>query len=124
MARYIQDSLVVTGTTYSTFTGSLFGTASYALNANTSNTSTSASFASTASYINPLRQTVTITGSLNVTGSTTQLGNNNLLGNTTLSGSIIISGSTITPTVQIYGNTTHNGYIRFDPVTTNIDQSL
>jgi len=32
MARYIQDSLVVTGTTYSTFTGSLFGTASYALN--------------------------------------------------------------------------------------------
>lgn len=64
------------------------------------------------------------TGSLSISGSTTQIGNNTLLGNTLLSGSIIISGSTTTPTVQIYGNTTHNGYIRFDPVTTNIDQSL
>jgi hypothetical protein len=68
--------------------------------------------------------TITLTGSLNITGSTTQIGNNNLYGNTTLSGSIIISGSTSTPSVQIYGNTTHNGYIRFDPVTTNIDQSI
>ena len=66
----------------------------------------------------------TITGSLLVSGSTIQIGNNTLSGNTLLSGSIIISGSTITPTVRIYGDTTHNGYIRFDPVTTNIDQSL
>jgi hypothetical protein len=29
-----------------------------------------------------------------------------------------------TPTVKIYGDTQHNGYIRFDPVTTNIDQSI
>jgi hypothetical protein len=109
MAYYIQDSLVVTDHIYGSVTGSLLGTAS---------------LASTASYVNPLRQTVTITGSLNVTGSTTQVGNNNLFGNTTLSGSIIISGSTTTPSVQIYGNTTHNGYIRFDPVTTNIDQTV
>jgi len=67
---------------------------------------------------------ITLTGSLNITGSTTQIGNNTLLGNTTLSGSIIISGSTITPTVQVYGNITHDGYVRFNPVTTNIDTSI
>jgi len=75
---------------------------------------------------NTLIGSTTLTGSLNITGSTTQVGNNNLFGNTTLSGSIIISGSTGTnnPTVKIYGDTTHNGYIRFDPVTTNIDTSI
>jgi len=80
----------------------------------------------TSSYVNPLRQTVELTGSLNITGSTLQVGNNTLLGNTTLSGSIIISGSlgTSNPTVRIYGDTQHNGYIRFDPVTTNIDTSI
>ena len=75
---------------------------------------------------------ITISGSLNltgsflVTGSTTQVGNNNLFGDTTLSGSIIISGAlgTNNPTVRIYGDTQHDGYIRFDPVNTNIDTSI
>jgi hypothetical protein len=121
--------------------------ASYAL------TSTSASYATTASYalnstlpggsntqiqfnvnsafsgspnftFNSGSNTLTLTGSLKITGSTTQTGDNNLYGNTSLSGSIIISGSTTTPSVQIYGNTSHNGYIRFDPVSTNINQSI
>jgi hypothetical protein len=86
------------------------------------------SYALTASYVNPLRQTVEITGSFNVTGSTTQIGNNTLLGNTTLSGSIIISGSTTpgnpTASVQIYGDIRQTGYHRFDPVTTNINTSI
>ncbi len=75
---------------------------------------------------NTLIGTTTLTGSFNVSGSTLQVGNNTLLGNTTLSGSIIISGAfgTSNPTVQIYGDTTHNGYIRFDPVSTNIDTSI
>lgn len=75
---------------------------------------------------NTLIGSTTLTGSLNITGSTTQIGNNNLLGNTTLSGSIIISGAfgTNDPTVRIYGDTTHDGYIRFDPVSTNIDQNI
>lgn len=73
---------------------------------------------------NTLIGNTSLTGSLNITGSTTQIGNNNLLGNTTLSGSIIISGSTTTPTVQVYGNVTHDGYIRFNPVSTNIDNSI
>ena len=66
-----------------------------------------------------------ITGSFLVTGSTTQIGNNTLFGNTLLSGSIIISGSLgSVPTVKIYGDTAHNGYIRFDPVSTNINTSI
>ena len=75
---------------------------------------------------NLLIGTTTLTGSLNITGSTTQIGNNTLAGNTTLSGSIIISGTfgTNNPTVRIYGDTEHNGYIRFDPVSTNIDTSI
>jgi hypothetical protein len=114
MAEIIQGDLIVRGN----IIGPLLGNAI---------TSTSSSFASTASYINPLRQTVTITGSLNVSGSTTQIGNNTLLGNTTLSGSITISGSSgpgaTTASVQIYGDIRQSGYHRFDPVTTNIDTS-
>jgi hypothetical protein len=106
--------------TATSFTGSLFGTSSWAVNV------LSSSYSQTSSYLNPLNQTVVITGSLNISGSTTQIGGNNLLGNTRLSGSIIISGSlgTNNPTVQIYGDTQHNGYIRFDPVSTNIDTSI
>jgi hypothetical protein len=105
---------------------------------------TSASHASTASFVNPLRQTVQITGSLtttgsntligstfltgslNVTGSTTQTGNNTLIGNTSLSGSLIISGSqgAGTPTIQIFGDVNQTGYTRFLPITTNIDTSI
>ena len=68
----------------------------------------------------------TQTGSFFVSGSTVQIGNNNLFGNTTLSGSLIISGAvgTNNPTIKIYGDTQHDGYIRFDPVNTNIDQSI
>lgn len=57
----ISGSLVVTGSTTSTqgFTGSLLGTSSWAINAET------------ASYVNPLNQNVVITGSLTVSGSST-----------------------------------------------------
>jgi len=53
-------------------TGSLFGTASWASNAVTSSyilNAVSASFASTASFVNPLRQNVIITGSIQLSGS-------------------------------------------------------
>jgi hypothetical protein len=75
---------------------------------------------------NSASNTLSLTGSLNISGSTTQIGSNNLFGNTSLSGSIIISGAleTNNPTVKIYGDTQHNGYIRFDPVSTNIDSSI
>jgi hypothetical protein len=67
-----------------------------------------------------------ITGSLNILGNTIQTGNNTLIGNTTISGSLIISGAfgTPTPSVKIYGDLEETGYIKFNPVTTNINTSL
>ena len=53
-----------TGSFTGSFTGSLFGTSSWANNAIT------ASFARTASYVNPLVQSVFISGSTQITGST------------------------------------------------------
>jgi hypothetical protein len=108
-------------------TGSLFGTSSYAsqalsaswappqISSSYSNNSTSASYAIlssnalTASYITPLVQNVSITGSVNISGSTTQIGTNNLLGQTNLSGSIIVSG-----TMQANANVTIGGTLRLD----------
>lgn len=72
--------------------------------------------------------TQTLTGSFLVSGSTTQVGNNTLLGNTTISGSIIISGSTapgnLSASVNIYGDTALSGFLRFNPYSTNIDQTI
>jgi len=85
----------------------------------------SASVAQTASFVNPLRQTVTLTGSLNVSGSTTQIGTNNLFGNTSLSGSLTISGSQgSSPTINIFGDVNQTGYTRFFPIATNINTSI
>jgi hypothetical protein len=153
-ASLVQGELAINVTDGNLFYGSGSGnvvkqfgvTSSYALTASYYNetdpvfVAKSASLATTGSNIFRGNQTVTgslfttgsntligfttLTGSLNITGSTTQIGNNTLLGNTTLSGSIIISGSTITPTIQIYGNTTHDGYIRFNPVSTNLNPSI
>ena len=100
---------VTNAVTATSFTGSLLGTAA------------------TASYVNTLRQNVTLSGSLNITGSTVQVGNNTLLGNTLLSGSIVISGSTTTPgapTVRVYGDMQTDGVIKFTPVNKNIDTSI
>jgi hypothetical protein len=64
-------------------TGSLFGTASYAI---------SASFALTASYVNPLNQIVQITGSLGISGSTGTLFSANV-DTIIFTGSAAISGT-------------------------------
>jgi hypothetical protein len=62
-ANRIDQFLSNTGSFSGSFSGSLFGTSSWANNAITS------FFASTASYVNPLTQSVLITGSFNVSGS-------------------------------------------------------
>ena len=63
-----------------------------------------------------------VTGSYNVTGSTF------LAGNTQISGSLIISGAFpvggLSASFLINGNTATDGYIRFNPVTTNLDTSV
>ena len=63
---------VATNVNAQSFTGSLFGTASWAQNASTSSyvlNAISSSFAQTASFVNPLSQNVSLNGTLNVTGS-------------------------------------------------------
>ena len=107
----ISGSLIVTGS----ITGSLFGTASYALQAVSSSYATSASYAIsasqavnslTASYINPLLQDVQITGSLNISGGLNIVGNQTTIGNRYLTGSWNVTGSS-----TLIGNTLLSGNI-------------
>ena len=69
--------------------------------------------------------TNTLTGSFLISGSTTQIGNNSLVGDTLLSGSITISSSlpvgSYSSSVNIYGDTSMTGYLKFNPQATNID---
>ena len=109
-------SLDVSGSVTATnFTGSLFGTASYATVAQTLLGSVvSASYAATASYVNPLQQNVVITGSLNISGSTTKVGSNTLVGSNTISGSNIIRGNTtMSGSISVSGSQTFNGISEF-----------
>jgi hypothetical protein len=79
-----------------------------------------------------IQGTTTMTGSLLITGSTTQTGNNTLQGTTSLNGNVTISGSlTVSGSqpgtatnINIYGDTSVNGAIKFLPVTENIDTSV
>jgi len=148
---YRSDNAVVVDWENGLFTGSLDGTASFATTANTASYAVDSNlldgkdstvFATTGSNIfignqivtgslftigsNTLIGTTTLTGSFNVSGSTTQIGSNTLFGNTILSGSIIISGAlgTNNPTVKVYGDIIHDGYLRFNPANTNIDTSV
>ncbi len=76
-----------TGSFTGSFTGSLFGTASWALNSISSSyaiNALSASFARTASFINPLTQSVFISGSTQITGSTAVRGDFTVNGATTV----------------------------------------
>jgi len=118
----ISGSLVITGSTTSTggFTGSLLGTASYYQETDPIFTAKSASLATTGSNI--FRGNQTVTGSLYTTGS------NELVGNTILSGTLQVQGqypsSVGSASVSIVGNVDLNGFLRFDPVTSNIDTTI
>ncbi|CAB4124823.1 hypothetical protein UFOVP54_32 [uncultured Caudovirales phage] len=108
-----------TGSFIGTHTGSLFGTSSWAINAQTASfyaetdpifTAKSGSFATTGSNI--FKGTQTITGSLLITGSTVQIGNNTLVGNTLLSGSINMSGNIlVTGSITATNQTASFGYV-------------
>jgi hypothetical protein len=66
------------------------------------------------------------TGSVIISGSTTQIGNNTLIGNTLLSGSLTISGSEpgAVTNVNIFGDTSINGAIKFLPIVEELDTSV
>jgi hypothetical protein len=72
--------------------------------------------------------THTLTGSFLVSGSTTQIGNNTLFGDTLLTGNITISGSypvgSYSSSVNIIGDTSMTGYLKFNPQSTNIDTTV
>jgi hypothetical protein len=67
--RYTNGLQITSSLIAPSITGSLFGTASWALNAITSSNAISSSQALTASYVNPLNQDVVISGSLSISGS-------------------------------------------------------
>lgn len=94
------------------------GTVSASSQVDVRNTTGIATLATTGS--NNFKGTQTVTGSLYTSGS------NTLIGNTVLSGSLIVSGTvgTSTPNIQIYGDTDINGYLQFNPVSTNINTSI
>lgn len=123
-----QGTLQVAGNVFATsFTGSLFGTASWAQNAATSSyvlNSVSSSFASTASFLNTLNQNLTFNGNLTLNGTASisylnvlfesasviyssgsnQLGDatndtQTLIGTTVLSGSLQLTGSANLPNI-------------------------
>jgi hypothetical protein len=112
-----------TGSFTGSFTGNFNGTAttaSYYQEVDPVFVAKSASLATTGSNIFIGNQTVT--GSLFTTGS------NTLVGNTILSGTLQIQGeyppSAGSASVSIIGNVDLNGYLRFDPVSSNINTSL
>jgi hypothetical protein len=100
----VSGSVTVTGSVIATsFTGSLLGTASLATTSSYVLNAVSASFASTASFVNPLNQNVIITGSLTViTGSLVEFQVTNTgvkIGNAstdvnTVTGSLQVAGQT------------------------------
>jgi hypothetical protein len=105
----ITGSIRVSGsvTTDQGFTGSLFGTSSWAVNALTASslvgTVSSASFASTASFVNTLNQNVVISGSFTVfTGSAVEL---------QVTNTGVIIGNSQTDVHQITGNLNIQGNI-------------
>jgi hypothetical protein len=96
------------------FTGSLFGTSSWAINAQTASyvlQAVSASFSSTASHA-PNYVLNSSTGSFATTGSNVFIGNQTITGSLRISGSLTeIGNTTITGSLLITGSTTHNGNI-------------
>jgi hypothetical protein len=75
---------------------------------------------------NTLVGNTVLSGSVSISGSTVQIGNNTLIGNTVMSGSLTISGSQpgAATNINIYGDTSINGAIKFLPIVEAIDTSV
>jgi len=82
-------------------------------------TANSASYALTASYVNPLNQTVEIAGGLNVTGSTTLSGSLGVTGSNSITGSLSIDGTTtITGSLSVAASAQISGSLNVTGSTT------
>jgi hypothetical protein len=75
---------------------------------------------------NTLSGNTALTGSVTISGSTTQIGNTTLLGNTLLSGSLTISGSEpgAATNINIFGDTSLNGVLKFLPIVEQLDTEV
>jgi hypothetical protein len=108
VSRSLVTTIDTTGITIPS-TSKFFGTASWADNAQT------------ASYVNPLNQNVTITGSLRVSGSFIEIGNTTISGSTTITGSLTVTGSTThNGNVTITGSAIISGSIIMDGTTQSV----
>ena len=111
----ITGSLTITGSTVQIGNNTLIGNTSLSGSINVSGSQT-------------FLGNQTLTGSFSITGSTIQIGNNTLIGDTLLSGSITISGSypigSYSSSVNIIGDTSMTGYLKFTPQSTNVDTSI
>jgi hypothetical protein len=115
------NSMILTGSMITTGSNLLIGTTTLTGSLNVSGSTTQVGN-------NTLLGNTQLTGSVGISGSTLQVGNNTLLGNTILTGSITISGSfpvgSFSSSVNIYGDTSMTGYLKFNPQPTNIDTSI
>jgi hypothetical protein len=109
----------------SSFTGSLFGTSSWAISSSNAQTASyilqavSSSYASTASYA-PNYLLLSQTGSFATTGSNIFIGNQTISGSLRISGSLTeIGNTTITGSLQITGS----GFINSKPILTSANTS-
>jgi hypothetical protein len=136
---YLTGSLLVTGSTFllgpitgssftGSFTGSLLGTSSFSISSSQTISSsyafnsTSASFATTsltASFVNPLTQSIQILGNTSITGSLTVSGSitGSLFGTASFSTSSSFANTAsfvipLTQSIQILGNTSITGSLR------------
>ena len=92
---HVDNSITASIFSGSSFIGNLTGTASYA---------------ATASHVNPLVQNVFVTGALNITGSNTLVGTKTITGSVFITGSKTVVGTnTITGSFNVSGSTTQVG---------------
>ena len=112
--QFLSNTGSFSGSFNGVFTGSLFGTASWAQNAVT------ASYSETASYVNPLQQTVLVTGSLIISSSNNtndfRVGTNKLF--VSASGNVGIGTTTPTRLLQVENS---QSILFFDPTSTGGD---
>jgi hypothetical protein len=102
----IKNGLIVSGST--NISGSV---TALSFIGSVSGSATSASFSSTASYVNPLSQSILITGSLELTGNSTISGILTANSSSTIAGPLTVNFGGITGGTSLFinGNTAHNG---------------
>jgi len=117
---------IATGSTYNITSSWATASISSSYSVSSSFSSNSLLFNGTSSRFFATTGSNNFIGSQTVTGSLFSSGSNNLIGDSTVSGNLVVSGSrgTSSPSIKVYGDFQHDGYVNFLPVTTNINPSI